>query len=100
MRLPFYLKRILAGGINPTAEFKATVDLPSLVVFDGQDGLGDWKLQHAAQLTRQRSQVNRVAAVGVGHSSHCGALGIYISPMVNQGLLGIAFSTGSAVMPP
>jgi (2R)-3-sulfolactate dehydrogenase (NADP+) len=44
--------------------------------------------------------VNGVAAVGVGRSNHCGALGIYVWPMINRGLVGIAFSTGPAVMPP
>ena len=42
MRLPFYLSRLQAGGINPTAQLKTVTDLPSLVVFDGDDGLGHW----------------------------------------------------------
>ena len=100
MRLPFYLARLQAGGINPVAELKTVTDLPSLVVFDGDDGLGHWQLQHAAEVASQRALVNGIAAVGVGRSNHCGALGIYVWPMINRGLVGIAFSTGPAVMPP
>lgn len=100
MRLSFYLERILAGGINPNASMKLITDLPSLVVFDGENGLGHWQLQLAAQEATSRAKVNGIAAVGVGRSSHCGALGLYVWPMVNQGLVGIAFSTGPAVMPP
>ena len=100
MRLPFYLSRLQAGGINPKAELKTVTDLPSLVVFDGDDGLGHWQLQNAAELATKRALVNGIAAVGVGRSNHCGALGIYVWPMINQGLVGIAFSTGPAVMPP
>ena len=100
MRLPFYLARLQAGGINPAAELKTITDLPSLVVFDGDDGLGHWQLHHAAELASERAMVNGIAAVGVGRSNHCGALGIYVWPMINRGLLGIAFSTGPAVMPP
>ena len=100
MRLPFYLERLKAGGINPKAELKKVTDLPGLVVFDGEDGLGHWQLQEAAQLATERAKVNGIAAVGVGRSSHCGALGIYVWPMIDQGLVGIAFSTGPAVMPP
>jgi len=44
LRLPFYLSRLKAGGINPTAQLKTVTDLPSLVVFDGDDGLGHWQL--------------------------------------------------------
>jgi (2R)-3-sulfolactate dehydrogenase (NADP+) len=100
MRLPFYLSRLKAGGINPTAQLKTVTDLPSLVVFDGDDGLGHWQLQKAAEIASERAIVNGVAAVGVGRSNHCGALGIYVWPMINRGLVGIAFSTGPAVMPP
>jgi len=100
MRLPFYLSRLEAGGINPKAELKTVTDLPSLIVFDGDDGLGHWQLQSAAELATKRALVNGIAAVGVGRSNHCGALGIYVWPMINQGLVGIAFSTGPAVMPP
>jgi (2R)-3-sulfolactate dehydrogenase (NADP+) len=100
MRLPFYLSRLQAGGINPKAELKTVTDLPSLIVFDGDDGLGHWQLQSAAELATKRALVNGIAAVGVGRSNHCGALGIYVWPMINQGLVGIAFSTGPAVMPP
>ena len=100
MRLPFYLDRLKAGGINPKAEMKKVTDLPGLVIFDGEDGLGHWQIQQAAQLAAERAKVQGIAAVGVGRSSHCGALGIYVWPMIDAGLVGIAFSTGPAVMPP
>jgi (2R)-3-sulfolactate dehydrogenase (NADP+) len=100
MRLPFYLDRLKVGGINPRAELKKVTDMPGLVIFDGEDGLGHWQIQQAAQLAAERAKVNGIAAVGVGRSSHCGALGIYVWPMIDAGLVGIAFSTGPAVMPP
>lgn len=100
MRLPFYLDRLKAGGINPKAELKPVTDLPGLAVFDGDDGLGHWQLQEASRLASERAKINGIAAVGVGRSSHCGALGIYVWPMIDAGLVGIAFSTGPAVMPP
>ena len=74
MRLPFYLSRLQAGGIKPTAQLKTVTDLPSLVVFDGDDGLGHWQLQKAAEVAAERAMVNGIAAVGVGRSNHCGAL--------------------------
>ncbi len=100
MRLPFYLSRLQAGGINPKAELKPVTDLPSLAIFDGENGLGHWQLQSAAELAAARAKVNGIAAVGLGRSSHCGALGIYTAPITAQGLVAIVFSTGPAVMPP
>ena len=66
MRLPFYLSRLQAGGINPKAQLKTVTDLPSLVVFDGDDGLGHWQLQKASEIASERAMVNGIAAVGVG----------------------------------
>ncbi len=100
MRLPFYLERLEAGGINPKAELKVVTDMPALVILDGDDGIGHWQLQHAAELSAARAEVNGISAVGVGRSSHCGALGIYLEPIVKRGLVGLIFSNGPAVMPP
>ena len=100
MRLPFYLERLLAGGINPRATLKTVTDMPSLVVMNGENGMGHWQLQAAANLAADRALVNGIAAVGLGASSHCGALGIYTAPITRKGLVGIIFSNGPAVMPP
>ena len=69
MRRPFYLSRLQAGGINPKAELKTVTDLPSLVVFDGDDGLGHWQLQKASEIASERAMVNGIAAVGVGRGN-------------------------------
>lgn len=100
MRLPFYLERLQAAGINPSARLKTVTDLPSLVIYDGENGLGHWQLQRAAEVAAERAAINGIAAVGVGASSHCGALGIYTAPITRKGLVGIIFSNGPAVMPP
>ena len=100
MRLPFYLERLQARGINPQAMLTATCDLPGLVIFDGHDGLGHWQLAHAASIATERAMKQGIAAVGVSRSNHCGALGLYVWPMIETGMLGIAFSNGPAVMPP
>ena len=100
MRLPFYLERLQAGGINPNARLKIVTDMPALVVFDGQDGVGHWQLHRAVELAAVRAKENGISAVGIGRSSHCGALGIYVEPIVKQGLVALIFSNGPAVMPP
>ena len=65
MRLPFYLSRLQAGGINPKADLKTVTNLPSLVVFDGDDGLGHWQLQKAAEVASERALVNGIAQLGL-----------------------------------
>ena len=100
MRLPFYLERLVAGGINPKATLKEITNLPSLQIYDGESGMGHWQLKIASEKAAQLAESQGIAAVGIGRSNHCGALGIYVWPMLDKNLVGIVFSTGPAVMPP
>ena len=100
MRLPYYLQRLADGGCNASATMRPTTDTGSVVVFDGEDGLGHWQVWRAAETARDRCATVGVAVVGVGRSSHCGALGVYTLPLLEAGLVGLVFSHGPAVMPP
>lgn len=100
MRLPYYLARLTAGGYHPKADLSTVRDTGPLVAFDGDGGLGHWQLWHAAELAAERAAQYGIAAVTVGDSGHCGALGVYALPVVQAGLVGVVFSNGPAVMPP
>jgi (2R)-3-sulfolactate dehydrogenase (NADP+) len=100
MRLPYYLARLQAGGVNPAAELALVQDTGPVVAYDGQGGLGHWQLWKAAEIAAQRCATYGLAAVSVGNSSHCGCLGVYTVPVVDAGYLALVFSNGPAVMPP
>jgi (2R)-3-sulfolactate dehydrogenase (NADP+) len=100
LRLPYYLARLSAGGCRADAELVPLTDAPAAVVYDGQSGLGHWQVWQAAETARDRCRTTGVAVATVADSSHCGALGAYVYPMVDAGQLGIVFSNGPAVMPP
>lgn len=100
LRLPYYLKRMQAGGYPPQAELVSVRDTGPVVALDGGGGLGHWQLWEAAELAAERCAMFGIAAVSVGNSGHCGALGIYTRPAIDAGYLALAFSNGPAVMPP
>lgn len=100
MRLPYYLARLRAGGISAAAELVAVTDRGPLVAYDGGAGMGHWQAWRAAECAAQRCATFGIAAVSVGNSTHCGALGIYTLPIVEAGFVGLVFSNGPAVMPP
>lgn len=100
MRLPFYLDRLVSGGCNPRAHLTPVSDTGPLAVFDGGDGLGHWQVWHAAEQARDRCADMGVAVVGVAASSHCGALGVYTTPLLEAGYVALVLSHGPAVMPP
>ncbi|WP_255950193.1 Ldh family oxidoreductase [Streptomyces odontomachi] len=100
LRLPYYLTRLAAGGCRADADLVPVTDTGPIAVFDGQAGIGHWQLWEAAEIARARCLQSGIAAVGVGNSSHCGALGAYVYPLLDAGLVGLVFSNGPAVMPP
>jgi (2R)-3-sulfolactate dehydrogenase (NADP+) len=100
LRLPYYLRRMLAGGYPPDAELATLTDTGPLLALDGGGGLGHWQLWHAAQEAARRCGQYGIAAVSVANSGHCGALGVYTVPGLEAGMLTLVFSHGPAVMPP
>lgn len=99
MRLPHYLTRLAAGGYQPHAELRTVQDTGPLVTQDGAAGLGHWQLWRAGRLAAERCRRYGIAAVSVGNSGHCGALGVYTLPAVREGVVALAFSNGPAFMP-
>ncbi len=100
LRLPFYLARLADGGTDPRAELTKVSDRGPTLAFDGGNGLGHWQVWEAAQQAVPRARQSGLAAVSVGNSGHCGALGLYVLPAVEAGMVAMVFSHGPAVMPP
>jgi (2R)-3-sulfolactate dehydrogenase (NADP+) len=100
LRLPYYLQRLDAGGLEAKAELRTVADRDVTLSLDGGNGLGHWQVWHAAEEAVPRARRWGISAVAVGNSSHCGALGLYLMPVVGAGLAGMVFSHGPAVIPP
>ena len=100
LRVPHYLERLRRGGTNPTARVVTVSDTGPSVALDGQGGLGHPQLWEAATLATARAAKHGLAAVSVGNSGHCGAVGLYTCPPVEAGYVALVFSNGPAVMPP
>ncbi len=100
LRLPIYLDRLEAGGYAPDARLTTVTDLGALMVLDGNTGLGHWQLSRAVQLAVPRARQFGIAAVAIGNSGHCGALGVYAADAAEAGMVSLVFSCGPAVLPP
>lgn len=100
LRLPFYLARLADGGADPRAELTRVSDRGPTLALDGGNGLGHWQLWEAAEQAVSRAGRSGLAAVSVGNSGHCGALGLYVLPAIDAGMVALVFSHGPAVIPP
>jgi (2R)-3-sulfolactate dehydrogenase (NADP+) len=99
IRLPYYLQRLSKGGINPNAKLEVKRQLTTLVVLDGNDGLGHWQLWQAANQAADIAAEHGTAAVAIESSAHAGALGLFTWPAIDRNCLTFVFSNGPAVMP-
>ncbi len=99
LRLPHYLRRLDAGGIDPVAEMALLRDTGPLAAFDGHGGMGHYQAYRASELATEKAKQFGVSLVSVANSNHCGVLGLYVLEMVKAEMIGLAFTNGPAVMP-
>jgi ureidoglycolate dehydrogenase (NAD+) len=66
----------------------------------GQDGLGIVHATLAMEVAIEMAKESGAGIVGVGHSSHCGAVGLYTRMAAKEHLVGIAMTHSSSVVVP
>ena len=55
IRLPQYVKRIRAGGINTNPQIKVVQDKAAMAVVDGDNGMGHLVVSHAVELAIKKA---------------------------------------------
>jgi LDH2 family malate/lactate/ureidoglycolate dehydrogenase len=100
-RLPMYVKRIRAGGMNMTPQFKRLSDRAATALIDGDNGMGHLVMHHATELAIEKARTTGVAWVGARHSNHAGPASLYAMMPVQENMIGLYMAVGSANhMPP
>ncbi len=100
-RLPQYIRRIQAGGLEVNARICTLQERSATALIDGGNGLGHLVMHHATQLAMQKAKTTGVAWVGARHSNHAGPASLYASMPTEQDMIGIYAAVGSANhMPP
>ena len=100
-RLPAYCKRIQAGGYNLNPDLRAVRETPASALVDGDNGLGHVVVTFAVELAIQKARENGLAWIGIQHSNHAGAGGVYPALAVQEDLIAIYMAIGNANhMPP
>lgn len=101
MRLPFLLRRLDAGLIDPRPRMEVREARPAVALLDAGNALGAVAGVRAVELASARARAQGVGVVAVRHSNHLGALGFYLRRLTDEGLAGLCFSnTPPAMAPP
>lgn len=100
LRLTHYLRRLTLGSIKAAAAPVVMRTGPVTAQIHGEDGLGIVHATLGMETAIEMARESGVGVVGVGHSSHCGAMGLYTRMAAKDGLVGIAMThSSSAVVP-
>ena len=95
-RLPHYLQRMRAGGVNPRARINVDRTAPSTATVDGDNGLGHLIMTRATDTAIALARETGIGWVGVRRSNHAGTAGIYAAMPVEHGMVGIYSVVASA----
>ncbi|MFL9900327.1 Ldh family oxidoreductase [Paraburkholderia fungorum] len=101
IRLPQYVKRIRAGGINVRPDIKVVAAKPAMAIVDGDNGMGHLVTTFATQLAISKARETGVAWVGTRASNHAGPASLYARMALEENMIALYFAVGNANhMPP
>jgi L-2-hydroxycarboxylate dehydrogenase (NAD+) len=96
IRLPMYLKRIKAGGMNVTPHITIVHERAAMAVVDGDNGMGHLVVSRAVDIAIAKARVAGVAWVSTRNSNHAGPASLYSRKPLEHDMLGLYFAVGNA----
>ena len=95
IRLPIYVRRIRAGGVNPTPDIRVVSERPSAALVDGDNGMGHLVMRRATQLAIEKAKATGIGWVGARMSNHAGPAALYATMPLQHDMIGLYFAVGS-----
>lgn len=96
IRLPNYIKRIQAGGLNKNPKIRVVHERSAMAVVDGDNGMGHLVVSHAVDLAIEKAKESGVAWVSTRFSNHAGPASLYSRQPLQHDMLGLYFAVGNA----
>ena len=96
IRLPLYVRRIRAGGVNPKPDIRVVSDRPSAALIDGDNGMGHLVMRRAAELAIEKAKATGIGWVGTRMSNHAGPAALYVTMPLKHDMIGLYFAVGSS----
>src|SRR5271156_7032090 len=96
IRLPLYVRRIRAGGINVRPDIRVISERPSSALIDGDNGMGHLVMRRAAELAIEKAKATGVGWVGARMSNHAGPAALYVTMPLAHDMIGLYFAVGSS----
>jgi LDH2 family malate/lactate/ureidoglycolate dehydrogenase len=95
IRLPLYVRRLRAGGINAKPNIRVINDRASVALIDGDNGMGHLVMRRAAMLAIEKAKASGAGWVGARMSNHAGPAALYVTMPMAHDMVGLYFAVGS-----
>lgn len=95
-RLPQYIRRIKAGGVDVAPNIRIERQTTAMALVDGDNGMGHLVMRFAAQTAIGKARQSGLAWVGVRMSNHAGPASLYATMPLAEGMIGLYFAVGNA----
>jgi L-2-hydroxycarboxylate dehydrogenase (NAD+) len=95
IRLPLYVRRLKAGGINVRPHIRLVQEKPAAALVDGDNGMGHLVMRFAAETAIAKAKQSGAAWVGARMSNHAGPAALYAMMPLAHDMVGIYLAVGS-----
>ncbi len=95
-RLPAYVKRIKAGGINLHPNIRLEREQGAVTLINGDNALGHLVMSKAVETAKSKVKQFGVVWVGSHFGNHSGAASVYVRKLAEAGYIGIYMAVGNA----
>src|SRR6202165_4686468 len=96
IRLPQYVRRIRAGGINLNPDIRVVKERAAMALIHGDNGMGHLVLPRDDQLAIEKARNAGGAWVGAQWSNHAGPASLYARMPLAHDMIGLYFAVGNA----
>jgi LDH2 family malate/lactate/ureidoglycolate dehydrogenase len=100
LRVPEYVRKLRAEGVDPRGRPAVVRDAGAALVVDGGNAMGQVAAAFAMRAAVARARTTGVAAAAVRGSNHCGALEYYARLAVAERMVGIVTTNALPTMAP
>jgi L-2-hydroxycarboxylate dehydrogenase (NAD+) len=95
-RLPQYVRRIRAGGVNVRPNIRTIMEADATALVDGDNGMGHLVMRHAAELAIAKARKCGIGWVGVRASNHAGPAALYAMMPLAHDMIGQYLAVANA----
>ena len=96
IRLPQYVRRIRAGGVNLHPNIRIERERAGMALVNGDNGMGHLVMKRAAEIAVEKARTSGVAWVGAQWSNHAGPASLYARMPLAHDMIGLYLAVGNA----